>query len=755
MPEGAKINRNDCAPFSRGAVIAAAVFLILAAAGCSYLQAAARPTERDTNRYVDARMCAACHMDIYQRYRHTGMARSFYRPSPESFPDIRSCFHRPSGTWFKMVSKDGAYYERVWQIGYDGRLENVAEWKIDYVMGSGNHVRSYPHRTSRNTLIELPLAWYAERGGFWALNPGFDNDDPTDRREIGYECMFCHNAYPSIPAGHDDPGVDPVYVYPLPEGIDCQRCHGAGGNHIRAAQSPNAKREEIRSAIVNPARISPERGMEVCMQCHLETTSMPLPNELRRYDRGPYSYRPGEALSNFIYYYDHAPGRGMDDKYEIVNSVYRLRKSQCFLQSKGAMTCLTCHDLHNIPHGPSAADHYNAVCLQCHAVIRSSDHPAARNCIGCHMPKRRTEDVVHAVMTDHLIQRRAPPNLLAEFPNGEHDRPEYSGPVVPYGTPDLPEDDLYTAVAQVAMKSNLRGGVPRLETEIAKRRPSNPAFYLQLGDAYCSTNQFPKAVGLYQKAVSQEPNSSVALRRLAYAYLGLNQFQQALDTLLGAARSNASDPGVWYDLGLVQMEMEKTTDAIASLRRAIELDPEFPEAENRLGAVLSETGQTVLAEEAYRGALRIQPTMANAHANLANLLAARGELAEAVWHYEHAGSKVDEFEYGVTLARMNRVTEAQKHIEAALKADPNSGKAHDVLGGLFEKQGRIDAAVAEYRESVRVSPDLGSAHFDLGRGLVKQHKLAAAAEEFRKAAEDPYPVIRQQALDALKAIGEQ
>ena len=50
--------------------------------------------------------------------------------------------------------------------------------KIDYVMGSGNHVRTYLHRTTRGTLIELPLAWYAEKGGSWALNPGFDMSDP-------------------------------------------------------------------------------------------------------------------------------------------------------------------------------------------------------------------------------------------------------------------------------------------------------------------------------------------------------------------------------------------------------------------------------------------------------------------------------------------------------------------------------------------------------------------------------------------------
>jgi tetratricopeptide (TPR) repeat protein len=566
--------------------------------------------------------------------------------------------------------------------------------------------------------------------------------------------MFCHNGYPSIPAGHDDPGAEPVYTSPLPEGIDCQRCHGPGGNHVRAAQSPKSRPEDLRNAIVNPARLPAERQMEVCMQCHLETTSRPLPNEIRRYDRAPYSYRPGEPLAAFMLFYDHAPGRGKDDKFEIVSSVYRLRKSQCFLRSNGALTCLTCHNPHDIPHGPTAADRYNATCRQCHSVIRAENHPEAGSCIGCHMPKRRTEDVPHVVMTDHLIQRRPAANLLAEFPDGDAKESEYSGEVVPYGGPDLGADELYTAVAQVAAKTNLQAGVPRLEAAIAQHPPASAVFYLQLGDAYCSTNQFEKAVGPYREAVARTPNSSVALRRLAYAFLGSSHLPQALDTLLRATASEPSDAEAWYDLGLIQTELGKQADAIASLQKAIELDPEYADAQARLGAVLAQAGQTGLAEAAFRAALQIQPTHAVAHANLADLLAARGDLAEAAWHYERAGGKaVDQFHYGVTLARMNRMAEAQTHIEAALKADPSRADAHNVLGGLLEKQGRLDEALVQYREAVRLRPDLGGAHFDLGRVLAKRHDLAAAAEEFRKAAVDPDPAMRQQAAQALRAIG--
>jgi Tfp pilus assembly protein PilF len=101
---------------------------------------------------------------------------------------------------------------------------------------------------------------------------------------------------------------------------------------------------------------------------------------------------------------------------------------------------------------------------------------------------------------------------------------------------------------------------------------------------------------------------------------------------------------------------------------------------------------------------------------------------------------------------MNRLADGQTHIEAALKDDPNLPEAHDVLGGLLENRGRIDAALAQYREAVRLRPNFGKAHLDLGAALVNRRDLAGAAQEFQKAAADPDPEIQQQAKKALQLI---
>ena len=92
------------------------------------------------------------------------------------------------------------------------------------------------------------------------------------------------------------------------------------------------------------------------MQCHLETTSGRIPAVIKRFNRGPFSFMPGEPLEDFALFFDHAPGTGHDDKFEAVSSVYRLRQSKCFAESEGKLTCQTCHNPHRVPRGEEAVE---------------------------------------------------------------------------------------------------------------------------------------------------------------------------------------------------------------------------------------------------------------------------------------------------------------------------------------------------------------------------------------------------------------
>src|SRR5579883_775781 len=78
--------------------------------------------------YARPSACAQCHAAIWQTYQRTAMGRSFYKPNPRNQVEdfTKNYLHGPSATYYAMVLKDGTYYQRQYQLDYDGKQTNVS-----------------------------------------------------------------------------------------------------------------------------------------------------------------------------------------------------------------------------------------------------------------------------------------------------------------------------------------------------------------------------------------------------------------------------------------------------------------------------------------------------------------------------------------------------------------------------------------------------------------------------------------------------
>lgn len=635
------------------------------------------------------------------------MARAFYKATPhtmtvEGWERSPRFDHKASNRSYQLLRRGDRYYLRRWQ----GSNDNALELEIHYVMGSGNAARSYLHRTPQGRLAELPVAWYAEGGGKLAMSPGYDRPDHQDhRRKISTDCFFCHNAYPAI--RDTKPASEPVFAEPLPQGIDCQRCHGPGSLHVKSTKAAD---------IVNPKRLPRDRSLEVCMQCHLETTSFPLPNSLLRVDRGAFTYKPGEQLDGFVLHFDHGRGSGREGKFEIVSSVYRLRQSKCFAASD-KLQCTTCHDPHRVQRGAAARAGFIKACQGCH---QGKDHFTG-DCIQCHMPKRRTEDVVHAVMTDHLIQRRPPVGNLTAPIAERHETPgkSYTGEVAPY-YPANP-DELYVALAQVVQRSNLEHGIPRLANAIQQRRPREPQFAFGLAQAYAAAGKPNEAIAAYRQLLQAHPSYVPALRNLGELLHGAGQIAEAVTHLEKARRLEPANSGVLHTLGRAYRDQGKLAEAQTALEQAIREDPDFADAHNSLGLVLLERKDMARAQISLGEAIRQQPDLAEAHLNLAQALL----LTEA------------------------STQQAQAELETALRLNARMAPAHELLGLIHAASGRWPSAAASYRKALAITPDSPRAHLGLGSALAAMGNLGNAIRHLSQAATSSDAAVQAEARDVL------
>lgn len=767
------------------------------AAKTAQKRAAAHPAASSAqDGYIDPAMCAQCHQKIAQSFRTTGMGRSF---ADATAADFGSLFHgarvdnAPSGMHYEMLERDGKLYERRFTIGYRGQPANILDESADYVIGSGNHAHTFLHRDADGRLVELPVTWYSEKGGYWAMSPGYDRASQEDfRRAIPGECMFCHNAYPRPLGAFNRARLDPpTFPKELPQGVDCQRCHGPGAAHVKAVLS-GAGMAAIRAAIVNPARLPRNRQLEVCMQCHLETSSSHMPNEIRRYNRALYSFRPGQPLGDYKIYFDPVANQ-KTDRFEIAHAAYRLRMSACFRKSQ--MTCLTCHDPHASYKGQGMEQHYIQVCEGCHQGVKhTAALPAGSTCLSCHMPKRRTDDAVHVVMTDHYIQRVKPDrDLLA--PKPEQPFKDDRGGIVLYYPPQLPptpENDLYLDVARVEDGSEGAPAIARLRDAIVKDQPAAPEFYYALAHAYFKAGEHTEAIPWYEQALQRRRAYPAASKELAVALLSEDKTAQAETVLHAAALATPADAQLEVDLANLALRKDRSAEAQQMASHALAIHPQMAQAENLLGLVALRQKNNAAAEKWLRGALRDNPVLGEAHTNLGNALSGAGDYQQAAYQFEQAirlnANDAEAYHgYGLMLELMHNYDQAVEQLEQAARLDAGDAQIHGDLADLLAARGQLPEAETQYKNALRDAPGSADLHVSLGNVLSAEGNRVEAAKEFtkalaldpnrydahlglavllaqegrmvdarlhaRKAAESPDPALRGAALELLRRLG--
>ena len=651
----------------------------------------------DTVKYVGASTCMLCHQEIHSSFMHTGMGKSFdiasKTKSSAKFGPHEVVYDSAKNFYYHPFWKKDSLYVLEFRLKYTPyELRNIElsfndtiykrEQQINYIIGSGQHTNSHIYRVN-GYLYQAPITFYTQEGK-WDLAPGFsDGFNSRFSREVGLECMNCHNSFPQFVQGSTNKFSG------VPNGIACERCHGAGSLHVQAVQLGHKvdTTKEIDYTIVNPAKLSLDLQVDVCQRCHLQGNAVLKPG------KSFYDFRPGMKLSDvedvFMPKYE-----GMEDEYIMASHIARLKMSKCYLQSlsngekskslkpyKEGLTCLTCHNPHEDVRSAKDSS-FNTKCQSCHSekknnfckeiinrrvYLRTAEttEKLNTNCIECHMPKGNTIDIPHVVTTDHYIR----------IPNKNVDKRKIKKFITLYDVNNPNPSQATIGRAFIQQFASFESDRPLL-LDSAKH------YFSDASPVDIKKNFSPLIDISFYKLDYQ---------KLLY-YVGVETPRYLLDSILKHQDYSNSDAWTSYRIGEAYFQMKDFSNAYSFYKRATELAPYILDFQNKLGVSAGLLGRNDESEKIYKYILSQNPEYVSAYTNKGFLELQKGHSQQAKEDYDKALS----YDPDDRQALMNtagwyifqkQYYKARDYLEIVIKKYPDDKQAFDLLQKILATVG--------------------------------------------------------------------
>ena len=383
------------------------------------------PVVERSDSYVGSNRCLTCHKDEHASWDESFHQSMTQTPTEDSvLGDFDDVHLELDGIDYHLERDEAGYWVST-NLG-----NGPTRMQIKLLTGS-HHMQLYwfslpdniPPEGPKRILGLLPFSylvsqnsWVPRRSTF--LHPPVQNET----FEVGRwnaTCLRCHTTHPKADYFGKNNPLTTVAEF----GISCEACHGPGKEHAEFFES-NRNPDGGPHQIVNPLELDHVRASHVCANCH-GATSVKHQDDAKKWHTEGNSFRPGNDLLEFrhliratrpdeamtVELLQHDPQLfesvfWSDGMVRVTGREYSgLVETAC--HTKGTLSCLTCHTMHNQDAEQRPVDEpwnddqlrigmrSNKACLNCHeqytgealaSHTRHLSESEGSKCYNCHMP---------------------------------------------------------------------------------------------------------------------------------------------------------------------------------------------------------------------------------------------------------------------------------------------------------------------------------------------------------------------------------
>jgi len=597
--------------------------------------------------YVGIDRCTGCHRERVEEFRET---RHFLAcveaprvPMPPGFDVGRNRYasHYP-GVNFEMSRSEGQFWMSAIRQTPQGDERRTSRIDLVYGHGAGSDEAYFSWQGER--VYELPMVWLHPQE-CWAATPINPLAGGDFSRPLTAQCLNCHNTWiDCVPGAPENFRRETALL-----GVTCERCHGPGREHVDHHERHRDDRQA--QAIVHPGKLSRERLIDLCAQCH---------DNAIRFRRPPFSYRPGEDLNDFV----KIPEFPLIEDNHVANQNGGMQASQCFQQSD-ELTCVTCHN----PHRHRSAENAGAAsCVKCHQPADCTErdrlpHAIQGNCIDCHMPPSNKVQVNFRTEQDGYV----PP-----VKRWEHRIAVY---------PEARDAALLQWLkSQTDAESLARAD--QLTRSLGQE-------WRRRGAEFRSEYRFLMAIDAFREAQRIDPSEDTQ-----DAIVSLVSLQTELDSQWFRASQLINDG--------------RLAEAIELMEAMLASNPRAARVHGRLGTVYAAAGDKPRGLKHLQTANELDPNDSYGHGMLGWLAYLDGRFEEALQHFEHANDLEPShaklrYQLGLTLQAMKRWPEAATAFHEALAMRSDHLEACVALARVYQEQRRWDDAIVWAQRAVELT----------------------------------------------------